>query len=140
MTDDALVSAGFDQSAFGAIARMAGFNAVLQGEMPPIMSRIGDLIVYAMVINTWASFANPTGALAGTISSSPNGPMEVDITVGVPYAWRMEEGFHGTDSLGRIYNQEGIPYAVPALTDNEDKIAQVMSEGMANVFAAMAGR
>mgnify|MGYP001292038658 CR=1 FL=1 len=31
-----------------------------------------------------------------------------------PYARRIELGFHGTDSLGRRYNQAGQPYLRPA--------------------------
>lgn len=31
-----------------------------------------------------------------------------------PYAWRIERGFHGFDSLGRFYNQAPRPYLFPA--------------------------
>jgi hypothetical protein len=32
-----------------------------------------------------------------------------------PYAARIELGFHGEDSLGRHYEQDGEPYMTPAL-------------------------
>lgn len=33
----------------------------------------------------------------------------------MPYAARIELGFHGEDSLGRFYDQDGQPYLSPAL-------------------------
>lgn len=33
------------------------------------------------------------------------------------YGRRIELGFHGADSLGRIYNQPGYPYVQPGISD-----------------------
>jgi hypothetical protein len=38
----------------------------------------------------------------------------------VVYAKRIEEGFHGTDSLGRRYNQPAYPFLRPALIAARD--------------------
>ncbi len=35
----------------------------------------------------------------------------------VPYERRIELGFHGADSLGRVYNQPAYPYMAPALEE-----------------------
>jgi hypothetical protein len=137
---DELLNIGYDASALAAIAKFAQFDAALQIEIAPVMVQVGDLVVQAMIANTWTAFSNPTGALADSISATPKNAMEIDIIVNVPYAWRMEAGFSGADSLGRVYNEQGKPYAMPALTDNQDAIIQIMSTGLANVFARMAGR
>lgn len=137
---DSLLSIGYDASALASIAKFAQFDAALQIEIAPVMVQVGDLIVQAMIDNTWTAFSTPTGALAGNISATPKSATEVDIVVDVPYAWRMEEGFVGADSLGRVYNEQGKPYAMPALTDHQDAITQIMSTGLANLFAHMAGR
>ena len=52
---------------------------------------------------------------------------EVEETVGrvgsnVEYARRIELGFVGADSLGRVYNQSPQPYLRPALEKNRSKI------------------
>ncbi len=52
----------------------------------------------------------PTEELTGVVGSN------------VEYARRLELGFVGADSLGRIYNQLPRPYLRPALHKNEKKI------------------
>lgn len=135
-----LISAGFDPASLGAIANLTQFSRFLDPEMSSALDEVGKLLVQSAVANTWEVFANPTGKLADAISYALNGPMEVIITVDVPYAWRMEEGFHGADSLGRIYDEEGKPYAMPALVANEDQITQIMSNAAADAIAAMGVR
>jgi len=51
----------------------------------------------------------------------------------------MEAGFHGADSLGRIYDEEGKPYAQPALDDTADQIAAVMNLAVASAVAQLQG-
>jgi len=86
-----------------------------------------------------------TGRLRASISSNWTGsgmakgkvesPAEADDGVGQPakeltgvvgsnveYARRLELGFVGADSLGRIYNQLPRPYLRPALHKNEKEI------------------
>ncbi len=86
-----------------------------------------------------------TGRLRGSISSNwtvsgmakgkVESPAKAEDGVGQPakeltgvvgsnveYARRMEFGFVGADSLGRIYNQLPRPYLRPALHKNEKKI------------------
>ena len=55
-----------------------------------------------------------TGRLRNSIHSAVN-DMTVDLYATEPYAARIEYGFHGADSRGRVYHQAGRPYLVPAL-------------------------
>lgn len=60
-----------------------------------------------------------TGALRESIEvqgpSLDGGAWSVRVGSALIYSRRIEEGFHGTDSLGRTYNQQGSPYIRPAL-------------------------
>lgn len=47
----------------------------------------------------------------------------------VPYARRLELGFTGRDSRGRLYRQEPRPYLRPAYTKNKRKIKQIIRKG-----------
>ncbi|MBA7558320.1 hypothetical protein ES705_51119 [subsurface metagenome] len=94
-----------------------------------------------------------TGRLRASISSNWTGsgmakgkvksPAEADDGVGQPtkeltgvvgsnvvYARRLELGFVGADSLGRIYNQLPRPYLRPALHKNEKKIAKLLKDSV----------
>lgn len=44
----------------------------------------------------------------------------------VVYARRIELGFHGADSLGRVYDQQGNPYLKPAVRESRAKIVAVI--------------
>lgn len=134
---DPLITAGFDPASLGAISRLAKFQDYLEAEVGGQMIPIGNMLVQDMQAKTWEVFANPTGNLADHIRAVPNGAMSVEIQVEVPYGWRMEEGFHGTDSLGRVYDQEGKPYAMPVLEEDSDKIAQMMNLAAADAIARM---
>lgn len=44
----------------------------------------------------------------------------------VAYARRQEEGFHGTDSLGRAIDQPARPYLRPAIRNNKAMILKII--------------
>jgi hypothetical protein len=48
-----------------------------------------------------------------------------------PQAWRLEHGFHGTDSKGRSYDQPPFPHFGPAL----DEVAPKFEEAIAAIAA-----
>lgn len=48
----------------------------------------------------------------------------------VPYAARIEFGFSGADSLGRVYNQAAQPYMRPALVNNRQAVTQEFSSSI----------
>lgn len=51
----------------------------------------------------------------------------IGIGTDVEYARRIEFGFVGADSLGRVYNQAAQPYLRPALDENESAILKEIS-------------
>ena len=65
-----------------------------------------------------------TGALFGSLRADPvvsggGSPGRV-IYPSTPYARRIELGFHGADSLGRMYNQQPYPYFFPGVEESID--------------------
>lgn len=135
-----LLNIAFDPASLSTISHLSNFGSILSQEITPELEAIGEMIAEAMTTNTWQVFAEPTGQLADAITPVLTSPLELIIQVNVPYAWRMEEGFFGADSLGRVYSQQGKPYALPALVDNEDQIAVMMNIAIGNALAAAAGR
>jgi hypothetical protein len=134
---DSLINVLFDPASLATITHLGEFGKFLDPEIAQAMQQIGSLLEATAVANTWTAFANPTGELANSIAAIVKGPLEVDLSVGVPYAWRMEEGFKGTDSLGRVYDEEGKPYAMPALLSNEANILQIIGAAAAEAFVLM---
>lgn len=130
-------SVGFDESSLASITNLLEFKSRLAAELAKIFPEIGDMLVNAAVDNTWSAFQNPTGTLAGTIRWDPIGDLEIEVGSDSPYARRLEEGFFGTDILGRSYHNEPEPYLMPAFTDNEDTIAAMIGNAVANVYADM---
>lgn len=142
MANGFMLSAAFDPSSLAAITQFSNFSSFLEPEMSAAMQQIGDLLVQTMQANTETAFKNPTGQLASSIMAQMNGPMEVIVSVGVPYANRLEYGFGPggsamTDSLGRTYHQKEEPYANPALQASEEQIALMMDEAISAAFIAM---
>lgn len=45
------------------------------------------------------------------------GELRVDVYTNAPQGRRLEQGFVGRDSLGRIYNQPAFPHVEPALLE-----------------------
>mgnify|MGYP000860361228 FL=1 len=57
---------------------------------------------------------------------------EVGAVIGntVPYAMRLEFGFAGTDSLGRVYNQPPYPAAGPAMQLAQPLLKKELLDGL----------
>lgn len=78
-----------------------------------------------------------TGTLRRSITheirDTPGGAT-ADIGTDLAYARRVEEGFVGTDSLGRVYDQPGQPYLGPALDAHEDDFVEGLAAIAANIL------
>ncbi len=48
----------------------------------------------------------------------------------VEYAPRLEFGFSGSDSKGRVYNQKPYPFLYPALAANFEKIKRMITDAV----------
>jgi hypothetical protein len=63
-----------------------------------------------------------TGRLRNSITVTSKGPVgatgyQATVAPTVKYARRLELGFKGSDSLGRVYNQPPYPFMGPAMRD-----------------------
>lgn len=124
-----MFSLEFDPRSLEALAHLAEFDILLAGSVQAALSHAGDILVQSAVMNTWERFANPTGALAGSIVAVRDNPYTVEVGSDSPYAARREYGFSGqTDSLGRYYaNDPGVFYLTDALITHEEIIGQLMA-------------
>ena len=72
-----------------------------------------------------------TGRLRGSINSQlvVSNPLTPKAVVGsnVEYARRIEKGFVGQDSKGRVYDQPAYPYLLPALEDAENGLVEALN-------------
>lgn len=75
-----------------------------------------------------------TGTLMRSITSWVSredvGEAGYSVAPTVVYARRIELGFHGPDSLGRVYNQAPRPYLKPAVHDSLPGITKVIQTRM----------
>jgi len=135
-----LLDIQFDPSSMASIARLLSFDLMLEEEMAPSMEEAGQIVTEAAQANTWTAFQNPIGKLAGSIEPVMVSPMEVGISVGVPYGFRREHGFVGmTDSLGRVGTDPAEPYAGPALDANADKVMELMDLAIERTWIRVGG-
>jgi len=135
-----LLDIQFDPSSMASIARLLSFDLMLEEEMAPSMEEAGQIVTEAAQANTWTAFQNPIGKLAGSIEPVMVSPMEVGISVGVPYGFRREYGFVGmTDSLGRVGTDPAEPYAGPALDANADKVMELMDLAIERTWIRVGG-
>lgn len=76
-----------------------------------------------------------SGDLRKSISSTVTmNPLEVVLKYGtikgiVPYARRLELGFKGTDSKGRVYDMKPRPYLKPSYLRNKNTIRKILTRG-----------
>jgi hypothetical protein len=132
-------SLGFDPGSLAAITKLEGFAALLNPEITDALTQAGELLTTTAQANTWSVFANPTGALADSISFWVAGPTEVDLAVGVPYGRRREYGFDGMyDSLGRgPFHDPAKPYMQPALDEDKPMVQELIATAVYNAWGML---
>lgn len=64
-------------------------------------------------------------SITGEVIDTPKG-VNGAIGTNMPYGRRLELGFHGTDSMGRAYEQEPRPYLKPAVVNNKEQIRKIL--------------
>lgn len=66
------------------------------------------------------------------------GAHDVEVYVGtnLEYARRIEYGFNGADSLGRVYNQAAQPYLRPAVDENSGAVQQEVADALLDLINA----
>jgi hypothetical protein len=132
-------SLSFDQKSLSEIAAFAGFPVLLSNEVQNAMSQGGDLILASAQQNATAYFANPTGQLASSLSKLSLSPYEIIISSDSPYAHRRDQGFSGTDSMGRTYNDPPYLFMTNALSENEQAVLQIIDNGVSTALTRLGG-
>lgn len=114
-------------------AKLHAINGALAG---PAIS--AGLMAAAKVIETAAKQNAPvlTGNLRRSIHSEQLNALEAAVGTDVVYARRIEYGFNGADSLGRVYHQTPQPYMRPAFDENKDHASEVARAAIADVIDA----
>lgn len=64
-----------------------------------------------------------SGQLLNSVSST-----EDEVLINAPYARRIEYGFTGKDSLGRVYNQSPNPFIAPTLVRIDQELSKRMAK------------
>lgn len=72
------------------------------------------------------------------VETTAPGRAEATVGTDVVYAARVEFGFEGADSLGRVYHQAPKPYLRPALDENEDAIQREIGEALKDLIEKVA--
>lgn len=130
--------ASFDQRSLAEIAQLYGLSILHEPEVQAALSQAADLLVQAAQDNTWAVFANPSGQLASTLMKIQRSQNEIEVGSDSPYAHRRNDGFVGTDSLGRSYNDPPYYYLTNALNDNNQAVLLLVEGGIEQVFQRIA--
>lgn len=135
-----LLDVSFDPQSLSAIAQMYGMQILLTPEVQAAMRQGADLIVSAAQDNTWATFMDPTGVLADSITRIVDSPYEIIVGSPVAYAHRREFSFKGPDSLGRYFpNDPSAMYMTNAMNQQQNAVLQLIDDGAARALARMAG-
>lgn len=125
-----MFSVSFDPRSLAEITQLYGFQAILNPEFQAAMRRSAELIASRAQANTWTVFANPTGKLASTIVPVVDSPYEVQAGTDSPYGHRRDQGFNGTDSLGRTYHDRPYLFLSDALPQSADQIGADLQQAL----------
>lgn len=115
----------------------SAFKAALDAMQARVRASTPRLVAEGLVIVQKAGQAR-TKAVSGTLRRSwrIEGPVVGDDTASgkvgptVIYARRIELGFRGPDSLGRVYDQAGKPYVKPTVLESIPKVRQRWARGL----------
>src|SRR5438034_6835177 len=100
-----LFSMSFDPQSLAEIQQFYGFSVLLSDEVQQTFEEGGTYLVAS--IQGSMHWKHPTGVLEASIHAIHDSPYELQVGSDVIYARRRNWGFHGADSLGRQYNDEG---------------------------------
>lgn len=121
-----MLSMAFDADSMKQLVQFYGFPVILSQEVQQAEAQIGASLIQKIQANAQARFkTNSPGGLAESFYFVSDSAFEKEVRTDKPYSWRMDQGFHGADSLGRVYDQDGTLFASDAL----DEIA-ASGEGM----------
>ncbi|MBO0796939.1 MAG: hypothetical protein J2P36_39165 [Ktedonobacteraceae bacterium] len=130
MADDAF-RAGFFPEGVRAIAAL-GNQALLASRLSSASRQGAEKIIKK--IPTVTSWKNGTGRLDSSFYVASSTPFEAAFQSDEPYAHRRDQGFSGTDSLGRTYNDEGAFYIDKAVNAAAPEVEDVYEKEINTAF------
>lgn len=129
------ISISFDVESARRIARMAGATTELRTAIAQALLDGAELIIGDSKSNM--DWKNPTGALEASMDIISQQPYAITFGSKLPYAARREFGFHGVDSLGRLYNDYGAYFLTDAVDADQDDVLESIDEAVDAVLASI---
>lgn len=99
--------------------KMGRVNRNINRKLPLVMRETGEDLLKTTVRNS-SGRPGPnvvTGQYISNFYVSQSRPNSVVLGNRSPQTRRLEFGFYGTDSLGRVYHQQAFPHIYPALAE-----------------------
>lgn len=137
-----LFSMAFDSQSMKEIAAFAGFGILLTEEVQVAEHKLADLIIQKTHDNGLARFAtNSPGGLAESFYQVQGSGMEVEAGTDKLYGHRLDQGFDGADSLGRVYHNAPTLFFSDAITEVETsgEGMGILQEGVYAALGRMGG-
>ena len=125
-----------------SITALAGFPILLSEEVQVAEHKLADLIIQKTHDNGMARFAqNSPGGLAESFQQVQGSGMEVEVGTDKPYGRRLNEGFDGADSLGRVYHNQPTWFFSDAVTEvaTSGEGMGILQEGVYAALGRMGG-
>lgn len=105
----------FDPNPLVIAGKLAEFEAALLPLLAEAGRKSGTNFSQVSINNM--HFQHSTGQFEGSLQVVQDGPFDTNIGSDLPYGRRLEWGFYGADSLGRVYHQEGLHFMMMTLFD-----------------------
>lgn len=111
-----MIDISFAPSPLVVAGKLAEFEAVLVGFLVESGQEAGQIVINGAKANM--HFKHSTGEFEDSLYVVQSGPFSTSIQSDLPYGNRLEWGFYGPDSLGRVYHQEGLHFMMITLTES----------------------
>lgn len=131
------LSLSFSPADITEMVQFAGMQALLSSEVQSALDEGASVLIQTAQQNM--HWMHPTGALSASMQRLSESPYEILIGSQLPYAARREFGFHGADSLGRVYNDPGAFFLTRANEDKAQEVLGKIEEAVQRVLARSGG-
>jgi hypothetical protein len=128
-------SISWSEESLKQIRELVGWAGMLSPVIQQALKQGGEAIVKQAQDNTWQRFKEPTGTLASSIHVLEESPFELQISADQPYAARLNYGFHGRDSLNRLYDQPGTFWLSDALASQSEEVLALLQQGIETLMS-----
>jgi hypothetical protein len=112
----------FEPRALRDIARLEGWQPAFARRLAKVMPANAQAIIDE--IPNVTNWQNGTGTLDSSFYVMESSPYNAVFGSDLSYAHRQNDGFKGTDSIGRVYDQEGAHYIEKAIDKAEPRVEE----------------